>query len=227
MPSTSSEIHGDDERWERLVEAAFHADAGVGVNGSGASFEASFEASFDASFDAADQRRIRRLREILSAMRDAPLDRPPAAVRIAAIASFEHRGTLFQRWILGARRVLMDLVGDDPAVAVAGYRAASLPVRTYRVADSGGDQAFEAFLDIQIEAVSGSATRRRLRGQISVPENSPAAIAAHAIAAGTDAPVTTALVDEDGTFVLDVGGEPLDLFVELIDGERALIVRSI
>ncbi|MFO0829280.1 MAG: hypothetical protein U0572_14175 [Phycisphaerales bacterium] len=197
--------------------------------------DVAFRAAVDAAFGdppadgapVADSAVVAELRALLVAMAESSLDVPTAALRERVLSLLPGRAGLVERFVRDARRIAMELLTPPPKQALAGFRVADVPVRTYRTA---ADSTVEAWLDVQVDRESASADGRRIRGQVSIEPGdatTPAPVAVHALDAASGQLVHSAAVDEHGAFAMRLDVPKVDLLVELDTGDGALSVPAI
>lgn len=201
-----------------------------------------------ADAEVADAAAVARLRSLVAALREAPLERPSNALRARAerlltdsigeaahLPSSDRPSSLVAAWIEAARQVVMDLVRPDLAggmqPSLAGFRGAAAPLRTFRAVapaaesahDLGGGSAIDAWLDLQVDPVAGGS---RLRGQITC-EHGQLPVILHLVDSSTKAVLASEAIGDDGTFVTTTDRSRVTLVIELESGETALVVSDV
>lgn len=218
-------------------------------------FDAAVRVAFGDRADAelADTEAVARLRSLVAALREAPLERPSNALRARAerlmtdsIGEAAHLpssqrhpalvpSAVVAAWIEAARQVVMDLVRPDLAggmqPSLAGFRGAAAPLRTFRAVapaaegaqELGNGSTIDAWLDLQVDPVAGGS---RLRGQITC-EHEEVPVMLHLVDPATKAVLASEPIGEDGTFVTSTDRSGVTLVIELDSGETALVVRDV
>jgi hypothetical protein len=186
----------------------------------------------------------RALTELLELLREAPLDRPSAALRsqverlFAAEADGSPVGSglaaVLRQWLHAASKVTMELIspgsGSDGLVpSLAGFRGAAAPIRSYRALTELTDElpAMDAWLDLQVELIEqGSNSSARLRGQITC-EGGIAPSVVHVLDAESGDVIGGAAIAADGTFAVSTQSKRVSLAIELEDQRPVLTVGPV